>query len=99
MSNSVEHEEARTHPITVTMSRAPAAEVDAGTHVARLHDTQYERFWNCALVNMNQNQIKSADDLEFQLDKRAAHFGKPYAATLDKCGEDLAAMERMQARS
>jgi len=33
MSNSVEHEEARTHPITVTMSRAPAAEVDAGTHV------------------------------------------------------------------
>ena len=33
MSNSVEHEEARTHPITVTMSRAPAAEVDAGTHI------------------------------------------------------------------
>lgn len=68
--------------------------IDAGTHVARLHDTQYERFWNCALVNMNQAQIKSADDLEFQLDKRAAHFGKPYATTLDKCGEDLAAMER-----
>jgi hypothetical protein len=68
--------------------------VDAGTHVARLHDTQYERFWNCALVNMNQSQIKSADDLEFQLDKRAAHFGKPYATTLDKCAEDLASMER-----
>lgn len=68
--------------------------IDAGTHVARLHDTQYERFWNCALVNMNQAQIKSADDLEFQLDKRAAHFGKPYAATLDKCAGDLAAMER-----
>jgi hypothetical protein len=68
--------------------------IDAGTHVARLHDTQYERFWNCALVNMNQSQIKSADDLEFQLDKRAAHFGKAYATTLDKCADDLAAMER-----
>jgi hypothetical protein len=33
MSNTVEHEEARTHPIAVTMSRAPAAEVDTGTHI------------------------------------------------------------------
>jgi hypothetical protein len=68
--------------------------VDAGTQVARMHDTQFERFWNCALVNMNQALIKSADDLAFQLDKRAEHFGKPYAATLEKCSESLSAMER-----
>lgn len=33
MSNIVEHEDAHTHPITVAMSRAPAAEVDAGTPI------------------------------------------------------------------
>jgi hypothetical protein len=33
MSNTVEHEETRTHPISVTMSPAPAAEVDAGTPI------------------------------------------------------------------
>ena len=33
MSNAVKHEEARTHPIAVTMSRAPAAEVDAGAQI------------------------------------------------------------------
>jgi hypothetical protein len=31
MSNTVEREETRTHPFSVTTSRAPAAEVDAGT--------------------------------------------------------------------
>src|SRR5262245_32015346 len=33
MNNPVEHEDARTHPITVTMSRAPSPEVDAGTQI------------------------------------------------------------------
>ena len=33
MSNTVEHEEARTHPISVALSRPPAAEVDAGTDI------------------------------------------------------------------
>ena len=33
MSNTVEGEETRTHTVSVTMSRAPAAEVDAGTQI------------------------------------------------------------------
>lgn len=68
--------------------------VDAGARVAALKEDRFEAFLNCALVNMNQSQIKSADDLEFQLDKRAQHFGKPYAATLQKCAANLDTLER-----
>src|SRR5262245_28482516 len=45
--------------------------VDAGARVAALHES-FENFWNCALVGMNQSQIKSVDDLQFQIDKRAS---------------------------
>lgn len=70
------------------------AYVDAGQHVATLHETGFEGFWNCVLVNMNQAQIKSADDLEFQLDKRAEHFGHAFAGQLRKCSPSLDSLER-----
>jgi hypothetical protein len=68
--------------------------IDAGSRVAALHEGGFEGFWNCALVNMNQAQIKSSEDLEFQLDKRAQHFGHAYAAQLKKCGANLDSLER-----
>jgi hypothetical protein len=68
--------------------------VDAGGRVAALHENGFEGFWNCVLVNMNQSQLKSAEDLEFQIDKRASHFGHAYAAQLRKCGTSLDSLER-----
>ncbi|MFI5306857.1 MAG: hypothetical protein ACHQ53_05885 [Polyangiales bacterium] len=68
--------------------------VDAGARVAALNETGFEAFWNCALVNMNQTQLKSSEDLEFQLEKRAQHFGHPYVATLTRCGASLDTLER-----
>jgi hypothetical protein len=68
--------------------------VDAGARVAALNETGFEAFWNCALVNMNQAQLKSSEDLEFQLEKRAEHFGHAYVGTLKKCGASLDTLER-----
>lgn len=68
--------------------------IDAGSRVAALHESGFEGFWNCALVNMNQSQIKSSEDLEFQLDKRAQHFGHAYAAQIKKCASSLDTLER-----
>jgi hypothetical protein len=68
--------------------------VDAGAKVAALNEGHFEAFWNCALINMNQAQIKSADDLQFQLQRRAEHFGRPYAGTLQTCGASLDSLER-----
>lgn len=70
------------------------AYIDAGSRVAGLHEGGFEGFWNCVLVNMNQAQLKSPDDLEFQLEKRAEHFGHAYAAQLKKCGASLDSLER-----
>jgi hypothetical protein len=70
------------------------AYVDAGSHIASLHEDGFEGFWNCALVNMNQAQLKSAEDLEFQLEKRAEHFGHAYIAQIKKCGTGLDTLER-----
>jgi hypothetical protein len=70
------------------------AYVDAGSRVAALHESGFEGFWNCVLVNMNQAQIKSPDDLEFQIDKRAEHFGHAYAGQFQKCAKGLDSLER-----
>jgi len=68
--------------------------VDAGAKVAALNENGFAAFWNCALVNMNQAQLKSADDVVSQLEKRATHFGHPYVAALTKCSVSLDTLER-----
>ena len=70
------------------------AYVDAGARVAALHESGFEGFWNCTLVGMNQAQLKSAEDLEFQIDKRASHFGHAYAAQITRCSPNLDELER-----
>jgi hypothetical protein len=68
--------------------------LDAGTRMNSLHEVGYERFWNCALIGMNQSQIKSADELESQIHKRAEHYGMSYATLMKKCGSSLDSLER-----
>jgi len=68
--------------------------LDAGTRMNALNEVGYERFWNCALIGMNQAQIKNADELEAQLHKRAQHYGMSYATLMKKCGSSLDSMER-----
>jgi hypothetical protein len=68
--------------------------VEAGTRMNGMHEMGYERFWNCALIGMNQAQIQSADELESHLHKRAQHYGRGYATLIKKCGTSLDALER-----
>ena len=68
--------------------------VAAGTHMNKLHKTGYERFWNCALIGMNQSQVETAEELETQIDKRAHHFGRSYATLVRKCQSSLDSLER-----
>jgi hypothetical protein len=68
--------------------------VEAGTRMNALHEVGYERFWNCALIGMNQVQIQNADELETQLHRRAYHYGTNYAGLLRKCGQSLDSLER-----
>lgn len=68
--------------------------VDAGTRMNTLHEVGYERFWNCALIGMNQVQVANADELETQLHRRAYHYGTNYAGLMKKCGQSLDSLER-----
>jgi hypothetical protein len=68
--------------------------LDAGTRMNSLNEVGYERFWNCALIGMNQAQIKDAGELESQLHKRAQHYGRSYATLMKKCGSSLDSLER-----
>jgi hypothetical protein len=68
--------------------------LDTGTRMNTLNEVGYERFWNCALIGMNQAQVKNADELEAQLHKRAQHYGKSYATLMKKCGSSLDSLER-----
>jgi hypothetical protein len=68
--------------------------LDAGTRMNSLNEVGYERFWNCALIGMNQAQIKNAEELESQLHKRAEHYGMSYATLMKKCGSSLDSLER-----
>lgn len=68
--------------------------VEAGTVMNKLHKSGYERYWNCALIGMNQSLIESGEELEAQIDKRATHFGHSYGTLLRKCGSSLDSLER-----
>lgn len=68
--------------------------VEAGTRMNKLNKSGYERFWNCALIGMNQSQIESGEQVKVEIDKRARHFGRSYATLMRKCGTSLDALER-----
>jgi hypothetical protein len=68
--------------------------LDAGMRVETLRREGIQRFWNCVLVGANPSMLRTADDVESQINQRAEHFGPIYGAHLKRCGTGLVSAER-----
>jgi hypothetical protein len=69
------------------------AYLDAGSQLETVRADGFQKFWNCALIDTNQSLLRSADDVEAELNRRIEHFGAAYGAHLKRCASNLGALE------
>lgn len=68
--------------------------LDAGQRIESIRIEGFAKFWNCALIGTPLSRVRSADDAESEITRRAEHFGPAYGMHLKRCGVNLGAMER-----
>jgi hypothetical protein len=69
------------------------AYLDAGSQLEAIRADGFQKFWNCALIDTNQSLLRSADDVETELNRRIEHFGAAYGTHLKRCGSNLGGLE------
>jgi hypothetical protein len=67
---------------------------EAGAAVDAVKDEGFDRFWLCALEGAVLSDVKTTEDLVYQIERRSEGAGVRYARLVrDRCGEFLDAVE------